>query len=161
MSLIIRKAEKKDIETILFLIKQLAIYEKEPDSAIATYDDILRDGFGEKPYFYVLISEWENKPCGFAFYFYNYSTWLGKPTLYLEDLFVIPEYRKKSIGKALLIELAKIAIEKNCGRFQWQVLDWNQPAIDFYESLGAFCLNEWLTYRIVGENLLKLSQMKP
>lgn len=156
----IRKAEKEDIDLILFFIKELAIYEKEPESAVATYDDILRDGFGENPYFYVLIAELDNKPAGFAFYFYNYSTWLGKPTLFLEDLFVIPEFRKNGIGKKLLVELAKIAVEKNCGRFQWQVLDWNKPAIDFYESLGAYHLEEWFTYRLTGEKLINLSKLE-
>lgn len=157
MSLNIRKATKNDIDLILYFIKELAIYEKEPESAIATKEDILRDGFGEHPYFYVIIAEYNNEPAGFAFYFFNYSTWLGKPGLYLEDLFVIPSFRGKGIGKSLLINLAKIAVENNCGRFQWQVLDWNKPAIDFYESLGAFNLKEWYTYRITGENLLKLA----
>ncbi|MEK7432989.1 MAG: GNAT family N-acetyltransferase [Cyanobacteriota bacterium] len=156
----IRKAKKEDIDLILFFIKELAIYEKEPESAVATYDDILRDGFGENPYFYVLIAELDNKPAGFAFYFYNYSTWLGKTTLFLEDLFVIPEFRKNGIGKKLLVELAKIAVEKNCGRFQWQVLDWNKPAIDFYESLGAYHLEEWFTYRLTGEKLINLSKLE-
>lgn len=160
MSLSIRKATEQDVDLILFFIKELAIYEKEPESAVATKEDILRDGFGEKPYFHILIASWNGEPAGFAFYFYNYSTWMGKPCLYLEDLFVIPSFRKKGIGKKLLIELAKIAVENNCGRFQWQVLDWNTPAIDFYESLGAFHLKEWYTYRITGENLLKLSQME-
>jgi GNAT superfamily N-acetyltransferase len=159
MSLKLRKATIEDVDLILFFIKQLAIYEKEPDAAVATKDDIIRDGFGEKPYFHIVIAEWENKPAGFAFYFFNYSTWLGKPGLYLEDLFVIPEFRGHGIGKALLVELAKIAVENNCGRFQWQVLDWNKPAIDFYESLGAFHLKEWFTYRITGDALVNLSKL--
>jgi GNAT superfamily N-acetyltransferase len=159
MSLKLRKATIEDVDLILFFIKQLAIYEKEPDAAVASKDDIIRDGFGEKPYFHIVIAEWENKPAGFAFYFFNYSTWLGKPGLYLEDLFVIPEFRGHGIGKALLVELAKIAVENNCGRFQWQVLDWNKPAIDFYESLGAFHLKEWFTYRITGDALVNLSKL--
>lgn len=157
MSLNLRKATKDDIDLILFFIKELAIYEKEPEAAVATREDLLRDGFGEKPYFHVLIAEYNNEPAGFAFYFFNYSTWLGKAGLYLEDLFVIPSFRGKGIGKSLLVKLAQIAVENNCGRFQWQVLDWNKPAIDFYESLGAYHLKEWYTYRITGDNLLKLA----
>ena len=156
----IRKATIEDVDLILFLIKELAIYEKEPDAAVATREDIINHGFGEKPYFHVLIVEYDNKPAGFAFYFFNYSTWLGKPGLYLEDLFVLTEFRKLGLGKSLLVRLAQIAVENNCGRFQWQVLDWNKPAIDFYESLGAYHLEEWYTYRITGEPLLKLSQLE-
>lgn len=158
MTINIRKATIEDVDLILFFIKELAIYEKEPDAAVATKEDIIRDGFSDKPYFHVVIAEHNNEAAGFAFYFFNYSTWLGKPGLYLEDLFVLPKYRGKGLGKALLIELARIAVENKCGRFQWQVLDWNKPAIDFYESLGAFHLKEWYTYRMVGEPLLKLSQ---
>lgn len=157
MSINLRKATKDDIDLILFFIKELAIYEKEPEAAVATREDLLRDGFGEKPYFHVVIAEYNNEPAGFAFYFFNYSTWLGKAGLYLEDLFVIPSFRGKGIGKALLVKLAQIAVENNCGRFQWQVLDWNKSAIDFYESLGAYHLKEWYTYRITGDNLLKLA----
>ena len=160
MSLKIREAKKEDIELILYFIKELAIYEKEPDAAVATYDGLLKDGFGEKPLFNILIAEWNNQPAGFAFYFFNYSTWLGRPGLYLEDLFVLTEYRKNGIGKSLLIELAKVAVRNNCGRFQWQVLDWNKPAIDFYESLGAIHQKEWFTYRLSGESLINLSEMK-
>ena len=159
MTLNLRNATIEDVDLILFFIKELAIYEKEPDAAVATRESIIRDGFSDKPYFHVVIAEYENKPAGFAFYFFNYSTWLGKPGLYLEDLFVLPNFRKLGIGKALLVELAKIAVEKECGRFQWQVLDWNKSAIDFYESLGAFHLKEWFTYRIIGEPLIKLSKM--
>jgi GNAT superfamily N-acetyltransferase len=157
MSLKIKKATKDDVDLILNFIEQLAIYEKEPEAAVATKEDILRDGFGEKPFFHVLLAEWADKPAGFAFYFYNYSTWLGKPGLFLEDLFVIPELRGKGIGKALLVKLAKIAVDNNCGRFQWQVLDWNKPAIDFYEALGAVNLKEWYSYRLSGESLRKLA----
>ncbi len=160
MSLKIREAKKEDIKLILYFIKELAIYEKEPDAAVAIYDGLLKDGFGEKPLFNVLIAEWNNQPAGFAFYFFNYSTWLGRPGLYLEDLFVLTEYRKNGIGKSLLIELSKIAVKNNCGRFQWQVLDWNKPAIDFYESLGAIHQKEWFTYRLSGESLINLSEMK-
>jgi GNAT superfamily N-acetyltransferase len=159
MSLIIRKAAREDVDLILYFIEQLAIYEKEPEAAVATRENLLRDGFGEKPFFHVLLAEWQGEPAGFAFYFFNYSTWLGKPGLYLEDLFVLPELRGNGIGKALLASLAKTAVENNCGRFQWQVLDWNKPAIDFYEALGAVNLKEWFTYRLEGENLRKLASL--
>jgi GNAT superfamily N-acetyltransferase len=102
------------------------------------------------------MADWDGKPAGFALFFYNYSTWQGRPGLYLEDLFVRPEFRSQGIGKALLLHLAQIAVRENCGRFQWQVLDWNTPAIEFYESLGAKTLKEWLTMRVDGEALERL-----
>lgn len=157
--LTIREAKKEDAPLILDFIRQLATYEREPDAVSATVDDILRDGFpaiGE-PRFRVLLAEWEKQPAGFAFYFFHYSTWLGKHGLYLEDLFVKPELRGKGIGKALLARLAKIAIAQDCYGMRWQVLDWNQPAIDFYDSLGAKVLKEWLTVRLMGPALEKLA----
>ncbi len=154
----IRPAVEKDIPLILELIHDLAEYERAPEQAVARHEDLLRDGWGSEPKFRVLIAEWENKPSGFALFFYNYSTWQGRPGLYLEDLFVRPEFRGKGIGKALLVHLAQIAVRQNCGRFVWQVLDWNQPAIDFYESLGAKKLGEWLTMRVEGEALEKLAK---
>ena len=158
--LTIRSAKKEDAPLILDFIRQLATYEREPNAVTATVDDILRDGFpaSSGPKYLVLIAEWEAKPAGFAFYFFHYSTWLGKPGLYLEDLFVKPELRGKGIGKALLARLAKIAIEQNCYGMRWQVLDWNQPAIDFYDTLGAKVLKEWLTVRLMGEPLERLSK---
>src|SRR3954453_10435555 len=146
-----------DIPTILHFIRALAEYEREPQAAVATADDLLRDGFGPTPKYWCVIAEWDGAPAGFAFYFYNYSTWQGRPGLYLEDLFVHPEFRGKGIGKALLLHLARIAVDENCGRFQWQVLDWNKPAIDFYESLGAKVMKEWLTMRVEGDALTKLA----
>lgn len=154
----IRPAAPKDARLILDFIHDLAEYERAPEQAVATQADILRDGFGPDPKFQCVIAEWEAKPAGFAFYFYNYSTWQGRPGLYLEDLFVRPPFRGKGIGKALLIYLAQVAIRENCGRFQWQVLDWNRPAIDFYESLGAKKLNEWITMRVEGDALRRLAQ---
>jgi GNAT superfamily N-acetyltransferase len=133
----IRNTTSEDIPAILQFIRDLAEYEKEPQSAVATAEDLKRDGFSQNPKFRVVIAEWDGAPAGFAFYFFHYSTWRGQPTLFLEDLFVRPQYRGKGIGKALLVYLAKIAVAENCGRFEWQVLDWNTPSIEFYKSLGA------------------------
>ena len=159
--LCIRESTREDAPLILDFIKELAIYEREPNAVVATVDDILRDGFSNEAErrFSVIIAEWDGKPAGFAFYFFNYSTWLGKPGLYLEDLFVFPSMRGKGIGKALLAELAKIATAKNCYGMKWQVLDWNQPAIDFYDSLGGQLMKEWLTVRLMGEPLKQLAAL--
>lgn len=157
--LTIRRATPNDVSIIRDLIRGLAEYEREPEKAVVTEADLLRDGFGAAPKFWCVIAEWNGEPAGFAFWFYNYSTWQGRPGLFLEDLFVYPKFRGKGIGKALLLHLAKIAVEQNCGRFVWNVLDWNKPAIDFYESLGAKIHKEWLTMRVDGENLLKLAEM--
>ena len=155
----IRPATAADVELILQFIRDLAEYEREPQSAIATREDIIRDGFRGTPKFRVLIAEWDRKPAGFAFYFFNYSTWLGKPGLFLEDLFVKPDLRGKGIGKALLAALAKIALAENCYGMKWEVLDWNQPAIDFYQVLGAKLRQEWITIRLTGESLAKLASV--
>lgn len=155
--LTIRPAEEKDAALMLELIHALAVYEREPDAVSATEQDILRDGFGPSPKFRCVIAEWDSQPAGFAFWFYNYSTWQGRPGLYLEDLFVKPEFRGKGIGKALLLHLAKVAVAENCGRFEWSVLDWNTPAIEFYESLGARLHREWLRMRVEGDALNKLA----
>lgn len=155
--LTIRPATEADVETILQFIRDLAEYEREPKAAVATAEDILRDGFGENPKFRVLLAEWDGKPAGFAFYFFNYSTWLGRPGLFLEDLFVKPSLRGKGIGKALLAKLAKIAAAENCYGMKWEVLDWNQPAIDFYEKLGATLRKEWITVRLMGEPMERLA----
>lgn len=152
----IRPATINDVGLILQFIHELAEYEREPEAVTATEADLVRDGFGVDPKFRVLIAEWEGKPAGFALYFYNYSTWLGRPGLYLEDVFVRPEFRGKGIGKTLLLYLARLAVQENCGRFQWQVLDWNTPAMKFYESLGAKVMKEWLTMRVEGEALKRL-----
>jgi len=153
----IRPATREDAAIILDLIRALAIYEREPDAVTATESDIVRDGFGASPKFRCVIAEWDGQAAGFAFWFYNYSTWQGRPGLYLEDLFVKPEFRGKGIGKALLLHLAKVAANENCGRFEWSVLDWNTPAIEFYESLGAKLHREWLRMRVEGEALEKLA----
>jgi GNAT superfamily N-acetyltransferase len=154
----IRKATPDDIPLILDFIRELAEYERAPAEAVATPDDLRRDGFSGEPRFYAEIAEWDDEPAGFALWFFNYSTWQGKPGLYLEDLFVRPRFRKKGIGKALLVHLARVAVEKGCGRYQWQVLDWNRPAVEFYESLGARVMKEWLTMRVTGEALAKLAE---
>jgi GNAT superfamily N-acetyltransferase len=153
----IRLATPNDVPFILQLIRELAEYEKAPEQAIATEEDLRRDGFSGNPKFRVLIAEWDGAPAGFALFFNNYSTWLGRAGLYLEDLYIRPEFRGHGIGKALLIRLAKIAVEEGCGRFEWQVLDGNAPAIEFYKSQGASVLDEWLTMRVSGENLKNLA----
>jgi GNAT superfamily N-acetyltransferase len=157
----IRPATANDIPVILDFIRELAEYEREPHAAIATTEDLLRDGFtpNTAPKFRVVIAEWDGKSAGFALFFYNYSTWQGRPGLYLEDLFVRPVFRGKGIGKALLLHLAKIAIKENCGRFQWQVLDWNTPALDFYKSLGAEVMKEWLTMRVENDALKRMAEI--
>ena len=142
---------------MLRLIHALAVYEREPDAVAATEDDLLRHGFGENPYYQCLIAELDGTAVGFALYFYDYSTWLGKPGLYLEDLFVDPPYRGLGLGKALLQRLAAIALEKGCARLKWEVLDWNQPAIDFYAAMGAEFMDAWRNVRVSGEALQRLA----
>lgn len=154
----IRWATREDAGVILDLIRGLALYEKEPDQVACTVDDILRDGFGERPFFEVLLAERGGQAMGFALFFFNWSTWTGKPTLYLEDLFVLPEHRQEGIGAALLRRCARVAVDRGCARFEWAVLDWNQPARDFYHRLGAAHKEEWLPYRIDGEALSRLAQ---
>lgn len=155
----IRPALAADVPLVLALVRELAAYEREPDAVLATEADLLRDGFGPTPRFQVLIAEDEGAPAGFAFYFHSYSTWRGRSVLYLEDLFVRPEHRKKGIGVALMRRLAKIAVDEGCPRFVWEVLDWNEPAIRFYESLGAEVLRPWLNVRIEGEALARLAAL--
>jgi GNAT superfamily N-acetyltransferase len=157
MAIQIRTAAVADIPQILDFIRALAAYEREPDAVTATEADLLRDGFGPNPFYHCLIAEKEGQPVGFAFYFFNYSTWKGRPGLYLEDLFVPTEFRGLGIGKALLQRVAAIAVEKNCPRLQWEVLDWNTPAIDFYRAMGAEFLDEWRNVRVSGDALLRLA----
>jgi GNAT superfamily N-acetyltransferase len=156
--LTIRPATALDVPLILQFVRELADYEKEPQSAVATEEDFLRFGFGPEPKFHCVIAEWNGEPAGFALYFFNFSTWTGHPGLYLEDLFVRPRYRGKGIGKSLFVHLAQIALAQECGRFQWQVLDWNQPAIDFYHSAGAKLMSEWLTMRMEGDSIRQLAE---
>jgi GNAT superfamily N-acetyltransferase len=154
----IRPATRADVPEIRQLIFELAEYEKQPDAAVATEEDLLRDGFGAEPYFRCVMAEWEGQFAAFALYFFQYSTWEGRPALYLEDLFVRPAFRKRGIGKALLQHLAQIAIERNCTRLQWECLDWNQPSLDFYESMGAEVLREWLNLRLGREAIEALAR---
>jgi GNAT superfamily N-acetyltransferase len=153
----IRTATPEDIPQILAFIRALAAYEREPDAVTATEADLMRDGFGPNPFYFCLIAEIDGQPAGFAFYFFNYSTWMGRPGLYLEDLFVHPEFRGQGIGKALLQKVAAIAVEKNCPRLQWEVLDWNTPAIDFYSAMGAEFLDTWRNVRVSGDALQRLA----
>ena len=153
----IRKAIEKDIPTIFDLIKKLAVYENLEKDVI-TSENELKENIFAKNFAKVLIAEENEKPVGFALYFYNFSTFVGKPGLYLEDLFVEPECRGKGYGKALLIELSKIAEAENCGRFEWSVLDWNTPSIEFYKSLGAKPLDEWTVFRLDKEGISKLAK---
>lgn len=157
MGLTIRPATPADVPQILRFIRDLAIYEREPDAVVATEEDLLRHGFGEKPYYQCLMADWDGAPAGFAFYFYDYSTWLGRPGIYLEDVFVDPAMRGRGIGKALLQRLAEIAIREGCARLKWQVLDWNEPAIDFYRSLGGEFMDSWRNVRVSGEALRRLA----
>jgi GNAT superfamily N-acetyltransferase len=153
----IRLATRDDVPLILQFIRDLAEYERAPEAAVARPEDLLRYGFGPEPKFRVVIAEWNGQPAGFALFFNNFSTWQGRPGLFLEDLFVRPEFRGNGIGKAMLVHLAQIALREDCGRCVWQVLDWNTPSIDFYKSLGAKVLDEWLTMRVEGEALQKVA----
>jgi GNAT superfamily N-acetyltransferase len=154
----IREATAADAGLILALVRELAEYEREPEAVKATEQDILRDGFGSRPRFHCVIAEWAGEPAGFALFFYNYSTWEGRAGLYLEDLYVRPAFRKRGIGKALFNHLAQRAVDENLSRLVWQVLDWNQPAIEFYESIGARHASNWMTMRLTGEALEKLAR---
>lgn len=157
----IRPARPDDAEAIAALIYELAIYEKLEDQAKADPDTIRRHLFGPRPYAEALIAEHDGHQVGFALFFHNYSTFRGQPGLYLEDLFVQPAHRGLGIGKALLTALARIAVERECGRMEWAVLDWNQPAIGFYQSLGARPMDEWTVYRADDEALRRMAELAP
>ena len=157
----IRSARPDDAPLLLAFVRELAEYERAPEQVIATEADFLRDGFGERPRFEAAVAEWDGAPAGFALWFYNWSTWEGRHGLYLEDLFVRPAHRGKGIGKALLVHCARVAAAQGCRRFQWQVLDWNRPAIDFYESLGGRQLKEWITVRVDRAGIERLAVEPP
>jgi GNAT superfamily N-acetyltransferase len=153
----IRQASAKDAALIIRFITELAIYEKAEHKVIATESDIRDSLFGQDSSTHAVICSIDDEPVGYAVYFFNYSTWLGKHGLYLEDLYVSPGHRGSGAGKALLAHLAKIAVSRNCGRFEWSVLDWNEPAIQFYRSLGAKPQDEWVAYRLTGKALEDLA----
>jgi GNAT superfamily N-acetyltransferase len=158
----IRAATPDDVPLILDLIRALAAYERAPDAVKTTEADLLRDGFGEHPRFECLIAELAGgEPAGFALYFYNYSTWRGRAGIHLEDLFVLPRHRGQGLGKALLARVAARAAEQGCVRLQWDVLDWNQTAIDFYQGLGAHFLSEWRIMRVNDEAIHSLAALEP
>ncbi len=152
----VRHATEADVPAILRFIQELAEYEKLPDEAKATEEDLQHTLFGARPYAEVLIAEQNQTPVGFALFFHNYSTWLGKPGIYLEDLYVQPRARGLGLGKELLTRLAQLTHDRGCGRLEWSVLDWNRPAIDFYESVGAVPMTGWTTYRLSGTALQQL-----
>ncbi len=155
--MILRKATVEDAPEIMKLIHDLALYEKEPESVKLSIEDLKRDGFGDNPYFHCGIGEIDGEVMGFSLYFFTWSTWEGRPSLYLEDLYVREAARGKGLGAALLKNLAKIALDKNCVRFEWAVLDWNELARDFYHKLGAKHQEGWLPYRIQGNALRELA----
>jgi GNAT superfamily N-acetyltransferase len=153
----IKPATVEDVPLILSFIKKLAVYERLEHEAVAT-EEILRETiFGERREAEVVIGYYQNKPVCFALFFHSFSTFLGRPGIYLEDLFVDEEQRGKGFGKALLVYLAQLAVERNCGRLEWAVLNWNEPAIRFYQSLGARPMDEWTVYRLTGETLKALA----
>jgi len=157
MATTIRTATSADVPQILAFIRALAVYERAPDAVTATEAGLMRGGFGPSPFYFCLIAEHDDHPAGFVLYFFNYSTWMGQPGIYLEDLFVHPEFRGLGIGKALLKRVAAIAVEKGCERLQWEVLDWNTPAIEFYRAMGAEFLDEWRNVRVSGEAIQRLA----
>ena len=156
-NLIFRYAVREDAALILSFIKELAEYEKLLDEVVAT-EDLLKEWIFDKGKAEVLFAMVDGKEVGFALFFHNFSTFLGRAGLYLEDLFVKQEYRGQGIGKAFLKKLAEIAVERGCGRFEWSCLDWNQPSIDFYLSLGARPLDDWTQYRVTGDTLKALTE---
>ncbi len=155
---IVRKADKNDIPLILSLIKELALFEKMLDAVSATERDLEKNLFGERAYAEVLIYEIEYIPVAFALFFHNFSTFMGKPGLYLEDIYVKSEFRNQGIGTDFFVILAKIAKEKNCGRFEWSVLNWNEKAIEFYKKMGAYPMSKWTVYRMDYDNIMKLAE---
>jgi GNAT superfamily N-acetyltransferase len=159
--LVIRKATAADATLIVDMVRELADFEHELEQVVATPQDLLRDGFGAKPSFYASVAEWDGRPAAYALYFFTYSTWAGRPSLFIEDAFVRSQFRSKGIGKALLQHMAVIAREHNCFGMQWEVLSWNTTAIDFYRSLGAQIRNGWLPMRLMGRAFEELASAEP
>jgi len=156
----IRPAKATDIDEILALIYELALYEKAPEEAKATESQIRESFFGDNPKVFCELVEVDGDIAGLAIWFLNYSTWQGKHGIYLEDLFIRPQFRGRGFGKALLKHLAQICVERGYGRFQWWVLDWNEPSIEFYKSFGAVAMDEWTVYRVTGDALIDLANEK-
>ncbi|HEY9813349.1 MAG TPA: GNAT family N-acetyltransferase [Candidatus Sericytochromatia bacterium] len=155
--LIVRSATPADVPAIFNLIQALAEYEKLSHAVTGNPENLEQHLFGSKPYAEAIIAEYEEKSVGFALFFHNYSTFLTQPGIYLEDLFVLPQYRRQGIGKALLTYLAKLAVSRDCGRLEWSVLDWNESAIAFYKSMGASILDEWRICRVNDESLITMA----
>ncbi|MFO1474714.1 MAG: GNAT family N-acetyltransferase [Lysobacterales bacterium] len=155
--LTIRPATVEDVALVARLIRELAEYERLADAAVATEADLREQLFGERPAAEVLVAEADGEPAGFALFFHTFSTFLGKRGLYLEDLFVRPAFRGLGLGRHLMAALARIAVQRGCGRFEWSVLDWNEPAIGFYRALGASAMDEWTVQRLQGEALRALA----
>ncbi len=155
---IIRPATESDVGTIFSLIKELADYERLAHEVLATEEDIRKSLFGERPFAEALIGEYQKEPISFALFFYNFSTFIGKPGIYLEDLYIRPQYRSKGFGRRMLGYLARLAVKRGCGRFEWAVLDWNTPAIRAYERLNAKPMKDWILYRLTGKALAELAQ---
>jgi GNAT superfamily N-acetyltransferase len=160
MDFTITSATRADLQTVVDLVRALAVYEKLEHVMVSTVEDFDRELFGANAKIECVVAREDDAPVGFALFFNNFSTFLGRKGLYLEDLFVIPEARGKGYGKALLVQLAKIAVERECGRFEWSVLDWNTPSIEFYEAMGASVLPDWRIVRVTGEKLQQLASMK-
>ena len=156
----IERATERDVPLILRLIKGLADYEKLTDEVRATEDDLRQSLFGPNPSAEVVVGYAGDEPVGFALFFHNYSTFLARPGMYLEDLFVLPEWRGHGYGRQLLAHLATLAVERGCGRLEWAVLDWNEPAIGFYKSLGAKPLHDWTVFRVTGDGLHQLASQR-
>lgn len=156
----IEPAAARDAPVILGMIKALAEYERMSDQVTATEETLRATLFGARPAAEVVIGYAGDQPAGFALFFHNYSTFLGQPGVYLEDLFVAPEWRGRGLGKRLLTHLARLAVERGCGRFEWSVLDWNEPAIGFYKKLGAKPMDEWTVFRVTGDALRELAAEK-
>src|SRR5688572_29568745 len=156
---LIRPATIEDVPTILAFIRALSEYEKLTHEVTATEDDLRRELFGATPRAEVVLACENTTPVGFALFFHNFSTFLGRPGLYLEDVFVLPTHRGKGYGRALMLHLARVAQDRGCGRFEWAVLDWNTPAIEFYRSLGAEPMNQWVIQRVTGDRLTALSEV--
>ncbi|HZF21596.1 MAG TPA: GNAT family N-acetyltransferase [Dongiaceae bacterium] len=154
----LHKAAAKDIPLILSFIRELAEYERAPNAVACTEEDLRRDGFGPSPKFHVIIAEWNREPAGMVFFFYNYSTWQGRPGIFIEDLFVRPHFRGKDIGRALIANLAQTAIAEQCYGLRWEVLDWNKLAIDVYQHLGSKFREGWRIMQITGPELRELAK---